>query len=146
VIVPAEIEALEAYGVTKVFSPSDGQQLGLDGMVDAMVTACDVDLTLEPPHLDDVLAGSTRALARAISCVEADALDADVVTQLRALAAQRTVPVLGITGTGGAGKSSLTDELLLRFRLDQGDKLRIVVLAVDPTRRRTGSCPTRCPT
>jgi isobutyryl-CoA mutase len=138
VIVPAEIEALEAYGVTKVFSPSDGQQLGLDGMVDAMVRACDVDLTREPPRLDDVLAGSARALARAISCVEAGTLDPDVLSQLRTLAAQRTVPVLGITGTGGAGKSSLTDELLLRFRLDQGEKLRIVVLAVDPTRRRTG--------
>src|SRR5206468_11780034 len=82
-----------------------------------------------PPAVEDVLAGSIPALARAITVLEAGGS--------LALPA-REVPVLGITGTGGSGKSSLTDELLRRFRLDQEDKLRIAVIAVDPTRRKGG--------
>ena len=84
-------------------------------------------------------AGSERELARAITALEAGAADDALRRGDRATPPRgATVPVLGITGTGGSGKSSLTDELLRRFRLDQADKLRIAVIAVDPTRRRGG--------
>ncbi len=83
-------------------------------------------------------AGDHRALARWITCIETGALDPDAADALRSRFGQHPVPVLGITGTGGSGKSSLTDELVRRFRLDQEDKLAIAVLAVDPTRRRGG--------
>ncbi len=139
VIVPSEIEELEAYGVQRIFSPADGQQLGLDAMINLLVQECDRDLAADPPPpLDSVEAGDHRALARWISCIEAGALDPDAAAVLRSRLGQHPVPVLGITGTGGSGKSSLTDELVRRFRLDQEDKLAIAVLAVDPTRRRGG--------
>ena len=127
VIVPAEIAELHAYGVTRIFSPEDGQRLGLVGMIESMVAECDVDLA----EVDLPFDGTRRALARAITRIEAG----------RAVAmptATREVRVLGITGTGGSGKSSLTDELLNRLRRDQEDKLRIAVLAIDPTRRKGG--------
>src|ERR1700704_714245 len=132
-IVAKEIAELEAYGVEKIFSPEDGQRLGLAGMINTMIATCDVDPTGGPagvPALDDVLAGDQRALARLIPVLGAG--------ERRRAASGRTVPVLGITGTGGSGKSSLTDELLRRLRLDQEDKLRIAVIAVDPTRRKGG--------
>ena len=139
VIIPSEIEALHADGVARIFSPEDGQRMGLARMVNTIIAACDVDpVAAGLPSLDEVLAGSGRALARAITGIEAGAMAAPAIDELRAAARRRPVPVLGITGTGGSGKSSLTDELLRRFRLDQEDKLRIAVLAVDPTRRKGG--------
>ncbi|HEV3363832.1 MAG TPA: cobalamin-dependent protein, partial [Acidimicrobiia bacterium] len=138
-IVSKEIAELEAYGVEKIFSPEDGQRLGLAGMINTMIATCDVDPVGEgPPALDDVFGGDQRALARLITALECNALPEDRLEELRRAAGGRTVPVLGITGTGGSGKSSLTDELLRRFRLDQEDKLRICVIAVDPTRRKGG--------
>jgi methylmalonyl-CoA mutase len=126
VIVPSEIDRLHAHGVTRIFSPEDGQRMGLEGMITSMVETCDVDLASTDVNFD----GSERALARAITRVEAgNALD---------LPARDGVPVLGITGTGGAGKSSLTDELLNRLRRDLEDKLRVAVIAIDPTRRKGG--------
>src|ERR1700722_8933599 len=137
VIVPEEIARLNAAGV-RIFSPEDGQRLGLTGMINELIRDCDTDLTAQPPTAEAVLAGDRSALARAITCLQAGRLpDADL-SALTAAAASRRVPVLGITGTGGSGKSSLTDELVRRFRTDQQDKLRIAVLAVDPTRRRGG--------
>ncbi|MEX0836312.1 MAG: cobalamin-dependent protein, partial [Nitriliruptor sp.] len=137
VIVPEEIATLHERGVARIFSPGDGQELGLPGMINTMIEACDVDLTDQLPTVDAVLAGDAAALARAISALEAGRGD-DLATGLRDAAARREVPVLGITGTGGAGKSSLTDELVRRFRRDLEDKLRIAVLAIDPSRRRGG--------
>jgi methylmalonyl-CoA mutase len=136
VIVDDEVRALAARGVT-IFTPADGQRLGLVGMVNTMVEACDVDLAERPPSVEAVLTGDDAALARAITVLE-QGRDEALATAVREAAAARQVPVLGITGTGGSGKSSLTDELVRRFRLDQEDKLRIAVLAVDPTRRRGG--------
>ncbi|MEI7547173.1 MAG: cobalamin-dependent protein, partial [Actinomycetota bacterium] len=139
VIVPAEIDELHRYGVARIFSPQDGQQLGLARMINLMIEECDT-----PPHrsgtvvLHDLCSGSERELARAISAIESGVLHPDDLSELRRAGAAREVPVLGITGTGGSGKSSLTDELLRRFRLDQADKVRIAVLAIDPTRRRGG--------
>jgi methylmalonyl-CoA mutase len=139
VIVPSEIEELEAYGVQRIFSPSDGQRLGLDHMINVLVEECDRDLSVEPPPpLDSLYAGDHLALARWITRIESGAIDPAGADLLRSRGGQRPAPVLGITGTGGSGKSSLTDELIRRFRLDQEDKLSIAVLAVDPTRRRGG--------
>jgi isobutyryl-CoA mutase len=137
VIVPEEIEQLGERGV-RIFSPEDGQRLGLAGMVSSMVHECDVDLAEADVDVDAVLEGDQRALARAITILESGRAAPARLTALADAAAARNVPVLGITGTGGSGKSSLTDELVRRFRLDQEDKLRIAVLAVDPTRRRGG--------
>ncbi|MGE0510997.1 MAG: fused isobutyryl-CoA mutase/GTPase IcmF [Acidimicrobiia bacterium] len=139
VIVPSEIEELQARGVARIFSPHDGQRMGLARMVNSMIKEC--DRPLHGDHALDVLGllgGSMRQLARTITLLEAGVADEALVAGLRDGAVARDVPVLGITGTGGSGKSSLTDELLRRFRLDQGDKLRIAVIAVDPTRRRGG--------
>jgi methylmalonyl-CoA mutase len=139
VIIPSEIAELEAYGVRRIFSPEDGQRLGLGRMINLLIEECDVDLAARlPANLDELLLGNTADLARVITGIEAGSLPADMAEGLARAARGRSVPVLGITGTGGSGKSSLTDELIRRFRLDQGDKLRIAVLAVDPTRRRSG--------
>ncbi|MFD0690414.1 fused isobutyryl-CoA mutase/GTPase IcmF [Actinomadura fibrosa] len=137
VIVHEEIARLSGAGV-RIFSPEDGQRLGLPGMINELVRDCDVDLAAEPPAADAVLAGDRRALARAITCLQAGRLPDAGRAALAAAAAGRSVPVLGITGTGGSGKSSLTDELVRRLRVDRRDGLRIAVLAVDPTRRRGG--------
>ena len=138
VIVPEEIERLHRHGVTRIFSPEDGQRLGLARMVNTMIESCDVDLAAEPAALDEVLGGSPSALARLITVLESGTARTDVLDGLRRAASAREVPVLGITGTGGSGKSSLTDELIRRLRLDQEDKVRVAVVAIDPTRRRGG--------
>src|SRR5215218_5683782 len=138
VIVPDEAERLRGSGVV-IFSPEDGHRMGLVGMVGSVVERCDFDLVaLGTPTAEAVLAGDRPAVARAITAAEQGRLPEGLLTELRAAAATRTVPVLGITGTGGSGKSSLTDELVRRLRVDQQDKLRVAVVAVDPTRRRGG--------
>ncbi len=137
VIVPDEIARLAAAGV-RIFSPEDGQRLGLAGMINQLIRDCDTDLAGEPAPVEAVLAGERPALARAITCLQSGRLPEADRAALAAAAASRQVPVLGITGTGGSGKSSLTDELIRRLRTDQQDKLRVAALAVDPTRRRGG--------
>ena len=137
VIIPEEIARLDKAGV-RIFAPEDGQRLGLAGMINELIRACDTDLAACPPSTEAVLAGERPALARAITCLQAGRLPEAAQRTLENAAAGRRVPVLGITGTGGSGKSSLTDELIRRLRTDQQDKLRIAVLAVDPTRRRGG--------
>ena len=137
VIVPGEIERLAAAGV-RIFSPEDGQRLGLPGMINELIRDCDIDLAGEPAPVEAVLAGDRAALARAITCLQGGAMPQADRAALAAAAASRRVPVLGITGTGGSGKSSLTDELVRRLQTDQQGKLRVAVLAVDPTRRRGG--------
>ena len=137
VIVPEEIATLASRGI-RIFSPEDGQRLGLVGMISEMMDECDVDLAHELPALDAVLAGSEPALARAITALEEGAATEEFRTAIHDAAVRSNTPVLGITGTGGSGKSTLTDELLRRFRLDQEGKLRIAVIAVDPTRRKGG--------
>ena len=141
VIVPSEIADLHAYGVTRIFSPEDGQRLGLVGMILSMIQACDVDLSpYAPKSLNALTEGEMRqrALAQLITALENDAVDADLKAALHAAAKEARVPTFGITGTGGAGKSSLTDELIRRIRLDQGDALNIAVISIDPSRRKSG--------
>ena len=138
VIVHDEIVRLRASGVT-IFSPEDGQRLGLAGMISTVVQACDVDLWQQRQvSAEQVLSGDRTAIARAITGAEQGRLDEGLLATVREAAARSTAPALGITGTGGSGKSSLTDELVRRFRVDQHDKLRVAVLAVDPTRRKGG--------
>jgi len=145
VIVPEEIRELEAYGVARVYSPEDGQRMGLQGMIDDVLSRCGANPGDSPANVGLLKLGKNpedaikahRALARVITALEsgtAGALRERILEEARRLVA----PVLGITGTGGSGKSSLTDELIRRFRLDQDDRLRIAVLAVDPSRRKTG--------
>jgi methylmalonyl-CoA mutase len=143
VIVPAEIDELHAYGVARIFSPEDGQRLGLQGMINEIVAAADTDLAQElPPGVEALTTGDrfarTRALARMITGLEAGTVPAKVRDALLAAAAKTKVPALGITGTGGAGKSSLTDEIVRRFRLDQQDRLKIAIISIDPSRRKSG--------
>jgi methylmalonyl-CoA mutase len=140
VIVPAEIRELHEYGVTRIYSPEDGARMGLQGMIDDMYKQAQQDLCADVPgSLDPLLAGDRRALARIITALEGAAVPEAMHKQLLAEAEKRgNVPVLGITGTGGSGKSSLTDELIRRFRLDQEDALKIAIIAVDPSRRKTG--------
>jgi methylmalonyl-CoA mutase len=141
VIVPAEIRALADQGV-RIFSPEDGQRMGLAGMIGEMVMRTDLDLSGHAPKAIDAIRGHAesnwRALAQLITALENGAADAALVAALHEEAKTRTVPVLGITGTGGAGKSSLTDELIRRLRLDQADALRIAVISIDPSRRKSG--------
>ena len=139
VIVPAEIRELHDYGVARIYSPEDGQLMGLQGMINDMAAQCDVDPAKEAPQeLQAVEAGDRRQLARLITALENDAVPEKLRQDLMERAAKIVVPALGITGTGGSGKSSLTDELIRRFRLDQNDSLKIAVIAVDPSRKRTG--------
>src|SRR5688572_10023289 len=125
VIVPAEIKELQDYGIARIYSPQDGQRMGLQGMINDMLARCDFDPARKEP----------KTLAQVITALELGVLDPK---KLRDEAKGNPAPVLGITGTGGAGKSSLTDELVRRFRLDQGDAARLAILSVDPTRRKTG--------
>jgi methylmalonyl-CoA mutase len=140
VIVPAEIKELHDYGVARIYSPEDGATMGLQGMIDDMLARANQDLCAElPTSLDELSTENQRELARLITGIEGSALPEKLHKALLAKAEQLAkVPVLGITGTGGAGKSSLTDELIRRFRLDQSDRLNVAVIAVDPSRRKTG--------
>ncbi|WP_020657886.1 fused isobutyryl-CoA mutase/GTPase IcmF [Amycolatopsis benzoatilytica] len=139
VIVREEIDLLHSRGVARIFSPEDGYEMGLPGMINMMIKACDTDLSAQPPaSVDKLLSGDVPALARVITQLQRESLPTEWLSAITEAAGQRQVPVLGITGTGGSGKSSLTDELIRRFRLDQEDKLRIAVLAVDPSRRKGG--------
>jgi methylmalonyl-CoA mutase len=143
VIVPEEIADLHAYGVTRIFSPEDGQRMGLVGMIQWMVQQCDIDLSqYSPTALAPLREGSVadrhRPLAQLITALENEKASPELRAELRAAAENLPVPALGITGTGGAGKSSLTDELIRRIRLDQGDALNIAVISIDPSRRKSG--------
>jgi methylmalonyl-CoA mutase len=143
VIVPHEIEELHAYGVTRIFSPEDGQRMGLVGMIRSMIEACDVDLSpYAPASLAPLQTGAVndrhRPLAQLVTALENGKADPALRKQIIDTADALRVPTLGITGTGGAGKSSLTDELIRRIRLDQGDRLNIAVISIDPSRRKSG--------
>ena len=143
VIVPDEIAELHAYGVTKIYSPEDGSKLGLQGMINHMVKAIDFSTVKKGPFaFDDLSPDNKLRVANLISVVEqAKAQENGELAALRAELAKkignRKAPVIGITGTGGAGKSSLTDELILRLLHDIKD-IHIAIISCDPTRRKTG--------
>lgn len=133
VIVREEIDELHAHGVTRIYAPEDGQHLGLQGMIVDMMERARQDLTAT---LSNSVEGH-GALARTITAIECNALDEAYRQELESKAAASKAPIIGITGTGGAGKSSLTDELIRRFRLYSGEPT-IAVIAIDPTKRKTG--------
>ncbi len=147
VIVLEEIKELEAYGIDKIFSPEDGMRIGLQGMINYMLEKCDFTTLQNPEGIRITeLSDPDAELARALTCVELQqnrvsvGVSHEVVRNDRFAARSPDValaPVVGVTGTGGAGKSTLTDELVRRSLNDFSD-LRIAILSVDPTRRRTG--------
>src|ERR1700754_3687397 len=119
VIVPREIALLHSRGVSRIFSPEAGPRLGLPGMINTMIRDCDVDLAAAPPaSFEGLYTGETATLARILTLAEAGRLPAGLDLEPR-----RRVPLLGVTGTGGSGKSSLTDELVRAFRPGQAGKL-----------------------
>ncbi|MEL7124204.1 MAG: cobalamin-dependent protein, partial [Bacteroidota bacterium] len=138
-ILPSEIEELHSYGITRIYSPDDGRQMGLQGMINNVLEQCDFPVG---NHLNGELksfkAQEAKSIARMISAAEnypddnkqwLDEIDENI--------AEKIVPVLGITGTGGAGKSSMVDELVRRFLLDFPDKT-LAIISVDPSKRKTG--------
>ncbi len=139
VIVAEEVKELERYGVSHIYTPEDGRRLGLQGMIRHMLERVDGESGRSPAAgLEGLAAGDHGALARVISALENGMLDEKRRDEIRALASRhKAVPVLGITGTGGSGKSSLADELIRRFRI-YGDEPKIAVIAIDPSRRRSG--------
>ena len=138
VIVPEEVRALEAGPVERIYTPEDGRKLGLTGMIDDLLQRCDFDPSIQAPRtLDAVRAGDQGALARYISLAESEVERPGSLPPEARAAHDRATPVIGITGTGGAGKSSLTDELLRRWLLDFPDH-RVAVISIDPTRKKTG--------
>ena len=146
VIVAEEIDQLHAYGVEHVYSVQDGQSMGLEGMIDHMIektrkhwAAQSTEVTaLEPRAHTRFDKEQHRTLAKLISLIENDQISDAQSQRLLKNASDNKAPVLGITGTGGAGKSSVTDELIRRLRLDQADSLSVALLAIDPSRRKSG--------
>jgi methylmalonyl-CoA mutase len=143
VIVPDEIKELEAYGVTKVYSPEDGARMGLQGMINHMVARIDF-ATVENNDFDLSTLNPSNSLLVAKLITAAEQAKARKNGNFATLRAQllkkienRKAPVIGITGTGGAGKSSLTDELILRMLHDLKD-IHIAIISCDPSRRKTG--------
>ncbi|NND64807.1 MAG: methylmalonyl-CoA mutase family protein [Gammaproteobacteria bacterium] len=133
-IAPDEIKALESYGVEKIYTPDDGVALGLVGMIDDVFTR--VRAWPRPNELPDAVQADNQAsVARLLSYLEKHGSDVELPKNIISSVAEASV--IGVTGTGGAGKSSLTDELLTRVSLHFPDA-KVAVLAVDPTRRRTG--------
>ncbi|MCM3116194.1 methylmalonyl-CoA mutase family protein [Neobacillus sp. MER 74] len=145
VIIPREIDELHEYGISWIFSPEDGRRMGLQGMIDRMIEECDFATV---PHdvanqIEKLPSGDVNAVAKLITIAElhvdgtneAAATAERVLDQVKSL--EKEIPVVGITGTGGAGKSSLTDELIRRFINELPDK-KVAILSVDPTKQKTG--------
>ncbi len=141
VILPEEVKELHDYGITRIYSPDDGRSMGLQGMIDDLIETSDFptgnQVNGEVGHLTDK---TPKAIARIISAAENFHDLPETQAMLKKVeedAAKSTTPILGITGTGGAGKSSLVDELVRRFLLDFEDK-HIGIISVDPSKRKTG--------
>ncbi|HKO81894.1 MAG TPA: cobalamin-dependent protein, partial [Chitinophagaceae bacterium] len=132
-ILPDEVEELHNYGITRIYSPDDGRKMGLEGMIEDVIRLCDVQLNGRVDYttalsLEEVK--DIRKIARKIT-------NAENGIQVKSSKSKQTIPVLGITGTGGAGKSSVTDEIVRRFLSNFIDKT-IAVISVDPSKKKTG--------
>lgn len=138
-ILLSEIEELHGYGITRIYHPDDGRSMGLQGMINDLVQQADFPVgDVLKDEIDHIAEKHVPSIARLISAAESfPELAVDAMTKVHEMASGNHVPVLGITGTGGAGKSSLVDELVRRFLLDFPDK-QIAVVSVDPSKRKTG--------
>ena len=143
VIIPLEMDELHAYGVTRIYSPEDGSKIGLQGMINDMMVAMDVPcVDYEALDVENLTVANKYVTANFISAVqEAKANDRKmydkIILNINKLADKKNIPVIGLTGTGGAGKSSLTDELINRILRDLKD-VNIAIISCDPSRRKTG--------
>src|ERR1700754_3118934 len=138
VFLPDEIAELQAYGITKIYSPDDGRTMGLQGMINDMLEKCDfqnkIKLNGELSHLPEK---DIKSIATSISIVENYPAEADAfLTEVHKIISKLSTPVLGITGTGGSGKSSLVDEIVRRFLMETDKTMAII--SVDPSKRKTG--------
>ncbi|TVR82646.1 MAG: methylmalonyl-CoA mutase [Saprospirales bacterium] len=138
-ILPSEIEDLHAYGITRIYSPDDGRKLGLQGMISDLVKQCDYPLGNHlNGELDLLNKGDFKSIARTISAIENfPEKHPDLIDKVNSKAKNSTTPVIGITGTGGAGKSSLVDEIIRRFLIEYPQK-SIGIISVDPSKRKSG--------
>ena len=138
-ILPSEIEDLHSYGISRIYSPDDGRQMGLQGMINDLLEHCDFPVgTNLNGELKEFKEKDPHALARMISAAENfPEQNAEWLQDLQKQVEKKVVPVLGITGTGGAGKSSLVDELIRRFLLDFPERT-MAIISVDPSKRKTG--------
>ncbi|MBX7049924.1 MAG: cobalamin-dependent protein [Chitinophagales bacterium] len=138
-ILPTEIEELHDYGISRIYSPDDGRAMGLQGMINDLVKKSDIPTGVNlNGGINKLGIQDWGGIARLISAVENQTADAaGIMAQVEVMIKSSKTPVLGITGTGGAGKSSLVDELVRRFLLDFKDKT-IAILSVDPSKRKTG--------
>ncbi|RPE13256.1 methylmalonyl-CoA mutase [Chitinophaga lutea] len=137
-ILPSEIEELHAYGITRIYSPDDGRKFGLGGMIEDVIRQCDFETVKQGEWAlssDKLQRNDAPEIAKAITYAENFAMNGQLES-LQKLAARKT-PVLGITGTGGAGKSSVTDELVRRFLHEYGNRT-VAVISVDPSKKKTG--------
>jgi methylmalonyl-CoA mutase len=136
-ILPEEISQLHQHGITRIYSPDDGRTMGLEGMIEDVLTQCDFELNTEANTTKSMNLGEVkdiRSIARKITFAE-NGLTANVSNETETDTA--SIPVLGITGTGGAGKSSVTDEIVRRYLNNYADKT-IAVISVDPSKKKTG--------
>ncbi|UKJ08451.1 methylmalonyl-CoA mutase family protein [Solitalea lacus] len=138
VILPEEIEELHNYGISRIFSPDDGRTMGLQGMINFLMEQCDLPVKAAlNGEVKGIVKKEVPAIAHAISVAENLPAEADkFLEEVKKLIGTHKIPVLGITGTGGAGKSSLVDELVRRYLLET-DKT-IAIISVDPSKRKTG--------
>ncbi|MBA6265497.1 methylmalonyl-CoA mutase family protein [Colwellia sp. Bg11-12] len=140
VILPDEIKMLQDYGITRIYSPDDGRALGLLGMIDDMLERCDfkTGVNVKKDDVANLKKNDKQAIARLISAAENAPQENKVaLDKIRKIASASKTPVLGITGTGGAGKSSLVDELIRRFLMATAES-KIAIVSVDPSKRKTG--------
>lgn len=138
-ILPTEIEELHAYGITKIYSPDDGRKLGLQGMINELLAQCDFPAgQVLNGEMKSLASAPKEQIAKIISSIEnLPEENHDAIALLEKNSINTHVPVLGITGTGGSGKSSMVDELVRRFLIDFKDK-KIAIISVDPSKRKTG--------
>ncbi len=137
-ILPEEIRELQEYGITRIYAPDDGRSMGLQGMINDLVSQCDFAIGDELPEGFVLGVENKEHVARAISAFENFPENSTaLLDKIREQSKELDTPVLGITGTGGAGKSSLVDELVRRFLMDFEDKT-LAIISVDPSKRKTG--------
>ena len=139
VILPDEIEELQAYGIERIYSPDDGRRMGLQGMINDVLMKSDFPSgDIQKVKSENILLGEQRALAATITAIEnGNPKTKELINALQIKCEDLVVPVIGLTGTGGSGKSSIIDELVRRFKVFNPE-IRIAIISVDPTKRKTG--------